>query len=188
MPASPAPKRTLLIGLLWGVVGFTAWLMTLQLAMIVFASKGEWQSPDFYQVVVVEVQKDGTNALTRDVDVTIDGELDTITLPKSEALALHARDTFWALDNFYATALRPAQFHLTPFRVLAEYPEVLLLAALLFLRRLRRAKWGMIQDPMDLPGAKRQVFRDTFHVRAQRHARPEDPPRENPSTSDPDAV
>jgi len=175
---SPTPKRTILAGLLWTVLGLNAWLMAVQLAMIVFATKGEWQTPDFYQVTVVEVAKDSTNAFTREVDVTIDGAADTITLPKPDARKLHPYDTVWVLDNFYATPIRSAQFLLTPGRVLAEYPEFLLLVAILALVRLRRSPWGLHVDPPLPPENERNIFRDDFHHRAQRHAPP--PPGEAP--------
>lgn len=180
MPGPPLPKRTIAIGLLWAAVGVCTWLLFFQAALIVFATRGEWQTPDVYEVQVVEVQKDSQNAFTRDVDVTIGGEADTITLPKSEAVPLHRGDTFWVLDNFYATPIRPAQFRLTPWRVLAEYPLLLLLPALLLLLRLRRSPWGL---PPELPPGERpprQVYRDTFHTRAQRHAPPEEPGLDNP--------
>jgi hypothetical protein len=182
MAQSPHPKRILAIGTLWTVIGLMGWLLFFQAALIVFATRGEWQAPDVYEVQVVEVQKDSQNAFTRDVDVTIDGELDTITLPKSEAVPLHRGDSFWVLDNFYATPIRPAQFKLTPWRVLAEYPEILLLAAVLLLLRIRRSKWGLPKEPPPGEAPPRTVYRDTFHVRAQRHAAPPEREMDNPDT------
>ena len=183
--ASPAPKRIILLGFLWTVIGLAAWLLAVQLAMIIFASKGQWQAPDFYQVTVVDVEKDTTNAFTRDVNVTIDGAQDTLTLPKPDAAKLHPYDTLWILDNFYATPIRPAQFILTPGRVLSEYPEFTLLLALLILLRLRRSRWGL-HEPIPVPAAQRHVFRDTFHSRAQRHASQD--PHVPPSTSSPNPL
>ncbi|WP_306599934.1 hypothetical protein [Geothrix sp. 21YS21S-2] len=181
MPAGSAPKRNVALVLLWTVVLLMGWLMAVQLALIAFAHQGEWQWPDVYQAEVVEVFKDTSNAFTRDVYVTIDGELETITLPKPDAARLQPHDTIRVLDNFYATPLRPAQFILTPGRVLGEYPEILLLLALLAIQLLRRSKWGLIPDPPPVPEADKKVFRDTFHQRAQRHG-------ENPSTKGPDAL
>lgn len=165
------PKRLIATCVLWAVIGVSAWLLFFQVALIVFATRGQWQKPDIYRVQVMEVQQDSQNAFTRDVDVTIGGESDTITLPKSEAAHLHRGDAFWVLDNFYATPVRPAQFHLTPWRFLAEYPEILLFPAIFLLLRLRRSSWGDPKAPSstDKP---RTVYRDTFHTRAQRHAAP----------------
>lgn len=171
MPAFRFPKRPVLAAILWLVVGVNGLLLAVQLALVVFA-KGEWQWPDYYDVEVVEVSRDASNPFTRDVDVLIDGQADTITLPASEAAQLKPHQVVWVLDNYYATSLRPAEFLLTPGRVLAEFPEVLLLLAILGLVVLRRSRWGLPPAPAPVPEAERKVYRDTFHARADRHAAP----------------
>lgn len=172
MPPRPEPKRIVLASLLWTVVGLCAWLMLMQAAMIAFATRREWRMPDWYQAQVVEVDRDPKNAFTCDVDVTVGGELDTITLPKAEAAELHSMETLWVLDNFCATPVRAAQYRLTPVRLLSEYPEVLLLLSLLGLHLLRRSRWGIPPEPPPVPESERKVYRDSFHERAQRHAAP----------------
>jgi hypothetical protein len=177
MPIPTTYKRKATTALLWVVVVFCTWIIAMQLAVIAFAAQGEWQSPDFYQVEVVEVFRDSGNAFTRDVQVTIDGQLEVITLPKKEAAPLRPHDLFWVVDNLYSTPLRPAQFRLTFIRVLTEYPEILLLLAILGLAFLRRSKWDLAPEAPPVPEGERKVYRDTFHHRAQRHkeAAPEDP-------------
>jgi hypothetical protein len=189
MPIPPTYKRKATTVLLWIVVVFCAWIMAMQLAVIAFAAQGEWQTPDYYQVEVVEVFRDSGNAFTRDVQVTIDGQLEVITLPKKEAIPLRPHDSFWVVDNLYSTPLRPAQFRLTFIRVLTEYPEILLLLALLGLAFLRRSKWDLPPEPVVLPEGQKKVYRDTFHHRAKRHgsANPAGS-GENPSTTGTDAV
>ncbi len=181
MPAKPAPRRNVALVLLWTVALLTGWLVAVQAALIAFAHQGQWQWPSTYRAEVVEVFTDTSNAFTRDVYVTIDGELETITLPKPDAARLKPHDTIRVLDNFYATPLRPAQFILTPGRVLAEYPGIILILALLAIRLIRRSRWGLTPEPPPVPEAEKKVFRDTFHQRAQRHS-------ENPSTNPPDAL
>ena len=183
-PPVPKPKRIVLLGVLWTFIGLTLWLMAFQLALIVFSSKGEWQAPDFYQVTVVSVEKTSSNAFTRDVNVTIDGEAETITLPKPDAAKLRPFDTVWVLDNFYATPIRSAQFILTPGRVLNEYPELILLLAILGVLRIRRTRWGFKPEPAPVPEGERIILRDTFHARAGRHAAE---PAEAPLPSSPGA-
>lgn len=180
----PVTRRTFALAGLWTVVGVLGWLLLVQAALVVFAPRGQWQWPDAYQVEVVEVDKDSSDAFLREVSVTIDGQLETITLPRKEALELHPHDRLWVLDNFYATGIRAAQYRLTPWRLLAEYPPILLAVALWIILRLRRSRWGLPPDPADIPPSERKVYRDDFHVRAQRHADPPNPP----STSGPGPV
>ncbi|BDU77430.1 hypothetical protein [Mesoterricola sediminis] len=177
-------RRTLALAALWTVAAIHAWILLVQAALIIFAPQGAWHWPDVYQVEVVEVDKDSNDAFQREVSVLIGGEAETISLPRREALELHRHDTFWVLDNFYATGIRPAQFRLTPGRLLAEYPEVLLLLALALILRIRRSRWGLPPEPAAVPEGERKVYRDTFHTRAQRHAAPE----KDPSTSGTDKV
>jgi len=180
----PVTRRTFAFAGLWTVAGVLGWLLLVQGSLILFAPRGQWQWPDVYQVEVVEVDKDSSDAFLRDVQVTIGGELETITLPRKEALELHPHDSFWVLDNFCSTGIRAPQYRLTPWRLLAEYPPLLLSLILWIIVRLRRSRWGLPPDPADIPPSERKVYRDDFHARAQRHADPGNPP----STSGPGPV
>ncbi len=111
------------------------------------------------------------------------GETDRVLrMSKHEAADLRPEDEVWVLDTWYEDNLRPAQFRLTPLRILLEYPFLLLLPAGLALWRLRRARQQAEAAP---PPPVRRTFTDDFHLRAQRFAKPQPP--EEPGSPPPDA-
>jgi len=171
----PAPARIIVLALLWAVAGLAGLVTLLQAGFLLYIRDGEWQAPALYRATVVEVDRTSANAFTCDVDALVDGEFLTLTFPKDEVRELHAHDTLWVLDNYYATAIRAGQYHLTPQRLFVEFPVLPLAAALLILLRLRRSRWGL---PPELPPGQRIIFRDTFHLRALRHAPGYVPPPE----------
>jgi len=98
-----------------------------------------------------------------------------IALMKSERQGLSVGDSFWVLDNYYRSPLRPPQFRLTPIRVLVEFPEPLLVLALLAIFRLRRARARAARVLAEAP-RERIVLKDDFHARADRFKAPVEPP------------
>ena len=98
---------------------------------------------------------------------------------KGERARLKAGDEIWILDNYYVTPTRPAQFRLTPWRILLEYPEPLALLALLGIRRLRRAQArARIREAQEDAARPRTLLLDDFHARAERFKAPKDPGRD----------
>jgi hypothetical protein len=97
----------------------------------------------------------------------------SIALMKSERKGLNVGDTFWVLDNYYRSSLRPPQFRLTPMRLLIEFPEPLLVLALLCLYVLRKAQAKAVKAEEEVP-RERVVLRDDFHARADRFSEPKD--------------
>ena len=95
----------------------------------------------------------------------------TIALQKSERKGLNVGDEFWVLDNYHRSTLRAPQFRLTPTRLLIEFPEPLLVLALLAIFRIRKAQAKAEQAQLAEPG-ERVVLRDDFHERANRFADP----------------
>ncbi|GEM_PF-1791916 len=181
-------QRQAAIVLLWTLVALSGFLILVHTSTIVLGKDGHWQWPDYYKVEVVEVIKDPGNNRSADVQVTIDGSLETITLPKVEATSLHPRDTLWVLDNFYPTDVRSPQYRLSLARILAEYPFLMVLVAFLLLKLIQRSRWGIPPPPPEVPDSEKKVFRDTFHTRAQRHAPSPTSPDDNPSTSTTDTL
>ena len=97
----------------------------------------------------------------------------TIALQKSERKGLNVGDEFWVLDNYHRSPLRAPQFRLTPTRLLIEFPEPLLILALLAIFRIRK---GQVRDDQAQEAAPRErvVLRDDFHERANRFSDPKD--------------
>lgn len=157
---------TALIGL-WGVVGAVGWLMAIQVFMVLIHSAGQWQMPGIARVEVLRVDRDEESTFTDNLLVRRGGQERSLVLLKRECEDTQAGDVIWLLDNYYATPLRPPQFRLTPFRLLVEYPEPLLLLALLGIWRIRRAQEKDRERPQPPP---RITLKDDFHARAQRFA------------------
>jgi len=103
----------------------------------------------------------------------------TLCMLKEECEEVKEGDEIWILDNYYATPLRPAQFRLSPQRLLVEYPQPLLLLTLLGIWRIRRAQAKALKQP---PIQERRLLTDDFHARAHRFASADAP---SPSQNQP---
>ena len=209
---------------LWVLVGLIAFLMCVQLLMVMYAPKGTWHVPRMYRVTVRAFDSDpqaaypsiiiGKNVRqvpedtfpsdpkdakgeaadqgdeeeegakpppraqvdAKDLEQDDPDEFEdrAIALMKSERTGLNVGDTFWVLDNYYRSPLRPPQFRLTPVRLLVEFPEPLLVLALLAILRLRKARARAAKALAEAP-RERIVLKDDFHTRADRFADPKDP-------------
>ncbi len=160
---------------LWTIAGLIAWLMSIQIFLVLVTPFGTWQRPDIARVTVTWIERDPQSTFTDNILVTQGGAERSLSMLKAERAGLSVGDEIWILDNYYVTATRPAQFRLTPLRLLLEYPEPLLLLALLAIWRLRRAQVREVQED---PARKRTVLRDDFHERAQRFKEPQAPGRD----------
>lgn len=172
MPISRATWRwTALIGL-WTVVAAICWLMAIQVFMVLLHSFGTWQAPGIARVKILRIDQDDNSAFT-DYVLAQQGEQErTLCMLKAESGELRPDEDVWILDNYYATPLRPAQFRLTPWRLLVEYPQPLLILALLGIWRIRKAQAKALQVIQEQP---RKTFQDDFHARARRFGGPQDP-------------
>lgn len=160
------------LGVVVGLVGF---LMTVQ-ALLVALAPGTWHWPAISKVTIQEIDQDPQSNFT-DIRVKVGEAERTISLRKEERAALSLDDEVWILDNYFVSRMRPPQFLLTPQRLLLEFPEPLLLLALLGIWRVRKAQ-AKAKAREQAPDRTRTVIRDDFHTRAQRFAAPKDP--ENP--------
>jgi len=147
------------------VAGLVAWLMVVQFILIVLTPFGTWQTPTIAKVRVLDTYRDAESQFTDFVSVDRDGEARNLIMLKGEAANLRADEEIWVLDNYYVTTTRPAQFRLTPIRLLLEYPEPLLILALLGIWRIRKT---LAKAAVEDPNRKRTVLVDDFHARAQR--------------------
>ena len=91
----------------------------------------------------------------------------TIALQKSERKGLNIGDELWVLDNYHRSPLRAPQFRLTPTRLLIEFPEPLLVLALLAIFRIRKTQ-AKAEKALEATPRERVVLRDDFHERANR--------------------
>jgi len=157
---------------LWTVVGLIVWLMVIQAFLVLLTPFGTWQRPAIAHVTVKWVDRDPQSQFAENVLVEQGGEERSLSMLKVELVNLGVEDEIWILDNYYVTATRPAQFRLTPVRLLLEYPEPLLLLALLGIWRLRRAQAREVKED---PARPRTLLRDDFHERSRRFAAPQDP-------------
>lgn len=171
MAISPHAWRWSGIIALWGLAGLIGFLILVQAMLVVFAPLGAWQRPAVAKVEVTLIDHDDEGRITGKAWAKQDGKGRTLRLAKEEAATLAVDEEVWILENYYAGGARPDQFILTPWRLLMEYPEPLLLLALWAARRLHRRQMKAEKEVPDLP---RKVWKDEFHARAARFARPED--------------
>ena len=150
---------------LWVLVGSIGFVVLVQGMLVFFAPFGEWQLPGIAKVEITLVERDEQGRITGKVDVKRDGHERTLTMLKEECLNIETEEEVWILDNYFVGGARPDQFLLTPWRLLTEYPEPLILLALLAIRRLRRSQVKADEVVPDIP---RAVWRDEFHLKAGR--------------------
>jgi hypothetical protein len=165
----PALRWTALIGL-WALVGAVAWILAVQVFLIVLNPFCHVQRPGVAWMTVRSVDRDPDSQLTDFVTARQGDAEQVLRMAKAEAAELRVDDEVWILDAWYADGLRPTQFRLTPLRLLLEYPALLLLPAAWALWRVRRARQVAEAAP---PPPVRRTFTDDFHLRAQRFAKPE---------------
>jgi len=168
---------------LWILVAGIAFVVLVQGMLVFFAPFGGWQMPGIAKVEIVLVERDEQGRITGKVQARQGKRERTLTLLKEECLKIEAEEEVWILENYFAGGARPDQFLLTPWRLLTEYPEPLLLLALLGIRRLLRTQAKADEQVPDQP---RAVWRDEFHQKAGRfsdHAETKEPqpPGGNPS-------
>jgi hypothetical protein len=163
-------RWTALTGL-WTVVGLILWLMAIQIFLILVTPFGTWQKPGISQVTVKWIDRDPQSTFTDNVIVDHEGEERSLCMLKAERAGLTIGEAVWILDNYYVTTTRPAQFRLTPWRLVLEYPAPLLILCLFGIWRIRRR---MAREVKEDPNRPRTVFRDEFHARAQRFAAPKE--------------
>jgi hypothetical protein len=156
--------------ILWGTVGAVLWIAVVQVFLLVMNPFCHLQRPEISHLEVVSVDRNPDSQITDYVTAKRGDDKRVLSMSKSEAAELKADDEVWILDAWYADGLRPAQFRLTPLRVLLEYPILLLLPAALGLWWVRRARARAEAEP---PPPVRRVFTDDFHLRAERFAKRE---------------
>ena len=178
--ARPAARWTVLT-VLWALIGAVLWITAVQVFLLALNPFCHLQAPGIAHVEVRTVDPNPDSTLTDYVTVKHGDAERVLNLLKVEAAALRPEDEVWILDAWYADGLRPTQFRLTALRMLLEYPVILLLPAILGLWRVRRAKQVADAAP---PPPVRRVFTDDFHLRAQRFAKPEEPPAADPDRRD----
>lgn len=150
---------------LWVLVAGIGFVVLVQAMLVFFAPFGAWQRPGISKVEIMLVERDEQGRITGKVQARRANRERTLFLTKVECLKIEAEEEVWILDNYYAGGARPDQFLLTPWRLLTEYPEPLLLLALLVIRRLRRAQ---ARADAVVPDQPRAVWRDEFHLKAVR--------------------
>lgn len=168
MRVPPILWRWATLAVLWTTIATGAWVMAIQVLLVLFSPIGTWQVPRISKVVVLRIDKDPEKAYT-DQLVVKQGETErTLEMLKEEQAGLHPEDELWILDNYFYTSLRPAQFRLTPLRLALEYPQPLVLLALLGIRWILKRRIGLAPEPVLDPAQPRVQLKDDFHLRSQR--------------------
>lgn len=165
MTISPNTWRWTAITALWVMVASIGFVVLVQGMLVFFAPFGGWRMPGVAKVEIRNIERDEQGRITGRVLVK-QGERDRIiVLPKEECLKIEVEEEVWVLENYFAGGARPDQFLLTPTRLLTEYPEPLILLALLGIRRLRRS---LARAEKEIPDLPRAVWRDEFSLKAAR--------------------
>lgn len=173
MRVSPKTWRGIGLAALGLLVAAVVWLMAVQAFLVVMAPVGHWQRPGIGRAMVVSKDSDPDSVFTDPVVLRREGRVQEARMLKAEAKALQREDELWVLDNYFVSPLRPEVFHLTPLRLLLEYPLPLLLGALWGIRRIRRDQARAAAVEAD-PARPRRVLTDDFHTRANRFGKPRD--------------
>jgi hypothetical protein len=168
MRVPPILWRWSLLAALWTMVATGGWVMIIQILLVLFSPIGAWQWPKISRVVVLRLDKDPEKNFTDRVVVKQGEKERDLEMLKEEQAGLHPDDEIWILDNYYYTSLRPAQFRLTPLRIALEYPQPLMLLALLGIRWILRSRFGIPPEPVRDPDKPRTQLKDEFHLRAKR--------------------
>jgi hypothetical protein len=174
MRVPPVLWRWSALAVLWTVVAAGGWVLVIQVLLVAFSPIGYWQTPRISRVVVLRIDKDPDKTFTDRVVVKQGEKERDLEMLKEEQATLHPDDEIWILDNYYYTSLRPAQFLLTPQRLALEYPQPLMLLAILAIRWILRSRFGKPPEPVFDPDKPRIRLKDDYHLRAQRFSA--DPP------------
>lgn len=165
MTLSSSPWRWAAITALWTMVAGLAFVVVVQAMLVLFAPFGHWQMPGIAKVEIVNIERDEQGHITGRVLARKDARDKILVLAKEECLKLEAEQELWVLENYFAGGARPNQFLLTPQRLLMEYPEPLILLALLAIQLLRRAQ---LKATKAIPYQPRTVWRDEFYEKTAR--------------------
>ncbi len=165
MAISPNTWRWTAITALWTVVGGIGFVVLVQAMLVFFAPFGEWRMPGIAKVEILLIERDEQGRITGKVDVKRDGHEHTLSMPKEECLKIEPEEEVWILENYFQDGARPNHFLLTPVRLLAEYPEPLMVLALLAILRLRRS---LAKAAKEIPDQPRAVWHDEFYLKAGR--------------------
>ena len=161
--------------LLWIWACVSAWVVFVQIFVVVWDTPGHWRLPGISKVVVRLIGTDEEGKISGYVWAERDGKEVQLRLYREEAVKLAVDNDVWVLHNFRANGHRPNEFLLGPWRLMAEYPEPLMLLALGAIALLRRRQKAEAKALAEAPHPNRKVWKDEFHSRAERFAKPKDP-------------
>lgn len=150
---------------LWTMLAGIGFVVLVQAMLVFFAPFGHWQMPGLAKVEIVNIERDEQGRITGRVLARKDARDKILVLAKEECLKIEPEEEVWLLENYFSGGARPDQFLLTPLRLLTEYPEPLILLALLVIRYLRRVQ---VKATKEIPDQPRTVWRDEFHTKAAR--------------------
>lgn len=168
MKLPPGAWRWTALAALWAWVVLSAWIIVVQLLFVCFEPKGHWQKPRIAKVAVTRVLRDQEGKLTGQVIVTEDDQEREMLLLPEECFRLTPGEEVWILDHYWADGIRPNQYRATPWRLMLEYPEPLMLLAALGIVILRRRQKAEAKAAAEAPNPNRKVWKDEFHTRAER--------------------
>ncbi len=177
-------KRSHPIGLwsalafLWLWVAASAWVILVQLFVVIWDTPGHWRWPGISKVTVRLIGTDEEGKISGYVWADRDGEDVKLRLARTEAFDLVVDQELWVLHHYRVDGHRPNEFRLTPVRLLGEYPEPLLGLALYLIVGLHRRRKAALKAEAEAPRPDRKVWKDDFHSRAERFSKPDPKPPE----------
>ena len=160
--------RWTLLAFLWLWVVASAWVMLVQVFVVVWDTPGHWRLPGISKVTVRLVGTDEEGKVSGFVWAEQDDREVQLRLYREEAATLVPDQEVWVLHHYRRNGHRPNEFLLTPVRLMGEYPEPLLLVALSLIRFLQRKRKAELKAEAEAPNPNRKVWKDEFHSRADR--------------------
>lgn len=136
--------------------------------VMLFAVKKQWQMPAIASVEFIRAEENPVYPASDKVFALRGGKEHELVMLREDYEDLRQGDTFLILDNYFVTPGRPAQYRLSPMRLILEYPEPLFFLCLFFLWRMYRRRLGMAEDAAEAaPMGPMQLLKDDFHQRAE---------------------
>ncbi len=167
--------RWIALTLLWIWAAISAWVVIVQIFVVVWDTPGHWRMPGISRVTVKLVGTDEEGKISGYVWADAGGQEVQLRLFREEAVKLAVDDEIWVLHNYRANGHRPNEFRLSLGRLMGEYPEPLMLLAFGGIYLLRRRQKAETKAQAEAPNPNRKVWKDEFHSRAERFAKKDEP-------------
>lgn len=171
MPPVRTLWRWIALTFLWIWAAVSAWVLVVQVFVVVWDTPGHWRWPGISKVTIRLIGTDEEGKISGYVWAEREGREVQLRLFREEAVKLAVDDEVWVLHNYRENGHRPNEFLLGPWRLMGEYPEPLLVLALVLIRLLHRKRKAELKAAAEAPNPNRKVWKDEFHSRAERFSK-----------------